>query len=91
MCLQFPDAWIGLGGSVECPSKSPDLSRLDFHLWGQLNSMMHQVKIRDIKHLKQGITNDITSISSTVLMRFHQQWETCNNMSFGIKGNHSAH
>jgi len=31
---RFPDAWIGRGGPIPCPPLSPDLSPLDFFLWG---------------------------------------------------------
>ena len=27
---RFPDAWIGRGGPIPCPPRSPDLSPLDF-------------------------------------------------------------
>ena len=37
--------------------------------------MVYQVKIWDINHLKERITNAIASITSTVLMRVHQQWK----------------
>ena len=31
---RFPDAWIGRGGPIPWPPRSPDLSPLDFCLWG---------------------------------------------------------
>jgi len=31
---RFPDAWIGTGGPKPWPLRSPDLSPLDFFLWG---------------------------------------------------------
>ena len=65
---QFPEAWIGRRGPVEWPSRSPDLSPLDFYLWGHLKAMVYQKKIRNINHLMERITNAITSITSTVLM-----------------------
>ena len=85
---KFPDAWIGRCGPVEWPPGSPDLSPLDFYLWGHLKAVVYQVKIRDINHLKERITNAITSITSQVLMRVHQQWETRIKMCFRNNGNH---
>ncbi|KAJ4442536.1 hypothetical protein ANN_04123 [Periplaneta americana] len=32
----FPDRWIGRGGPVPWPPRSPDLSPLDFFLWGDV-------------------------------------------------------
>ena len=88
---QFPEAWIGRRGPVEWPPRFPDLSPLDFYLWGHLKAMVYQEKIRDIIHLKERITNAITSITSTVLMRAHQQWETCINMCIQNNGSHIEH
>ena len=31
---RFPDTWIGKGGPIPWPPRSPDLSPLDFSLWG---------------------------------------------------------
>jgi len=31
---RFPDGWIGRGGPIPWPPRSPDLSPLDFFLWG---------------------------------------------------------
>jgi hypothetical protein len=32
--LTFPERWIGRGGHVQWPSRSPDVTPLDFCLWG---------------------------------------------------------
>ena len=49
---QFPGHWIGRHGPVEWPPRSPDLTALDFYLWGHLKAMVHQVKIQNMDHLK---------------------------------------
>ena len=81
----------GRRGPVEWPPRSPDLSPLDFYLWRHLKFMVYQVKIQDINHLKERITDAIRSIPSNVLMRVHQQWETRVNMCFENNGNHIEH
>ena len=88
---QFPDASFGRRGPVEWPPRSPNLSPLDFYLWGHLKFMVYQVKIQDINHLKERITDAIRSIPSNVLIRVHQQWETRVNMCFENNGNHIEH
>lgn len=37
----FPNRWIGLNGPVRWPARSPDLSKLDFFLWGFLKSKVY--------------------------------------------------
>jgi hypothetical protein len=40
---------------MEWPPRSPDLSPLDFYLWGHLKAMVYQEKIRNMNHLKESI------------------------------------
>jgi len=36
---RIPDVWIGRGGPIPWPPRSPDLSQLDFFLWGTLRTL----------------------------------------------------
>jgi len=45
---RFPDAWIGRGGPIPWPPPSPDLSPLDFFLWGYFKNLVYAEKIRNI-------------------------------------------
>ena len=46
---RFPDAWIGRGGPIPRPPRSPDLSPLSFFfLWGDIKNIMYAEKIRNI-------------------------------------------
>ncbi|KAJ4432160.1 hypothetical protein ANN_20776 [Periplaneta americana] len=38
----FPDRWIGRGGPVPWPPRSPDLTPLDFFLWGDVKRFMYE-------------------------------------------------
>ena len=38
---RFPDAWIGRGGPIPWPPRSPDLSPLDFILWGYIKNIVY--------------------------------------------------
>ena len=40
---QFLKVWIGQRGPVKWPPRSPNLSPLDFYLWGHLKAMVYQV------------------------------------------------
>ena len=54
---RFPDAWIGRGGQIPWPPRSPDLSLLDFFfLWGYIKNNVYVEKIRNIQHLQERIT-----------------------------------
>lgn len=37
----YPNRWIGRGGPISWPPRSPDLTPLDFYLWGALKSLVY--------------------------------------------------
>lgn len=41
----YPQRWIGRGGPINWPPRSPDLTPLDFCLWGWLKSEVYKVKV----------------------------------------------
>lgn len=53
----FPNHWIGNGGPVACPPRSPDLNPLDFYLWGHMKQLVYQVEITNREQLIQRIIN----------------------------------
>lgn len=38
----FPNRWIGRNGPVEWPARSPDLTPLDFFLWGYVKDRVYR-------------------------------------------------
>ena len=44
----FPDRWIGRDGPIPWPPRSPDITPLDFFLWGYVKDIVYQTKIRKI-------------------------------------------
>ncbi|GFX01190.1 uncharacterized protein TNCV_4581561 [Trichonephila clavipes] len=41
----FPGGWIGRGGPIAWPALSPDLSPLDFFLWGFLKGLVYETPV----------------------------------------------
>lgn len=40
----FPDRWIGRGSLFPWPARSPDLTCLDFYLWGRVKDIVYKVQ-----------------------------------------------
>ncbi|GBN54976.1 hypothetical protein AVEN_261494-1 [Araneus ventricosus] len=68
----FPQRWIGRGAVMAWPPRSPDITPLDFYLWGYVKQHMYSERITDINHLKQKITDVVRSVTPDVLTRV---WE----------------
>ncbi|XP_076316060.1 uncharacterized protein LOC143228684 isoform X1 [Tachypleus tridentatus] len=51
----MPDRWIGRRGGVEFPARSPDLTPMDFFLWGFLKDKVYSTKRATIDELRVAI------------------------------------
>lgn len=70
----FPDSWIGLNGPINWPARSPDLSPLDFFLWGHLKSKIYgHYELTTLEDLKAAIRNECRLISNRQLSNVRQQ------------------
>ena len=63
---QFPGNLISRFGDIEWPARSPDLTPLDFFLWGYLKARVYRHNPQTITELKQAIVTETRSISSDV-------------------------
>ena len=56
---QFPERWIGRGSSpIAWPPRSPDLTPLDFFLWGFVKDQVYRTPVRDLRRrIRQAIEN----------------------------------
>lgn len=60
---QFNQRWIGRRGSAtEFPARSPDLTPLDFYLWGTLKNTVYATKPRTLEDLRVQIEHAIDDI-----------------------------
>lgn len=71
----FPEQWIGRQGPVEWPPRSPDLTIMDFFLWGRLKQIVYRESLTDynIDQLKDAIRDAVTSISLDEVRRSYDE------------------
>ncbi|KAJ4443164.1 hypothetical protein ANN_04814 [Periplaneta americana] len=62
---RFPDRWIGRGGPIAWPPRSPDLNPLDFYLWGHLKSLVYLSPVPDLESLRNRIVACSEDIRNT--------------------------
>jgi hypothetical protein len=55
--LTFPERWIGRGGHIQWPPRSPDLTPLDFCLWGWMKSEVYKENVNTRDELVARIMN----------------------------------
>ncbi|XP_066253581.1 uncharacterized protein [Euwallacea similis] len=61
--VTFPGKWIGRGSSFPWPARSPDLTCLDFYLWGRLKDLVFQRRPTTKEDMRNRIRNAVTSIT----------------------------
>ncbi|GBO36763.1 hypothetical protein AVEN_112134-1 [Araneus ventricosus] len=84
----FPQRWTGEGAVMAWPPRSPDITPLDFYLWGYVKQHVYNERINGINHLKQRITDVIHSVTTDVLTRV---WEELNHHLDVCRATNVAH
>lgn len=51
----FGNKWIGRGGPIPWPARSPDLNPLDFFFWGHLKTLVYSTPVLTLEELQQRI------------------------------------
>jgi len=41
----FPNRWLGRGGPIPWPTRSPYLTPLDYYLWGHMKTLVYKTKV----------------------------------------------
>lgn len=84
----FPNRWIGRGSQRLWASRSPDLTPLDFFVWGFIKSKVYATKVNNLQDLKQRIRVAAALITPAMIQRVFratkERWETC----FEVQGGH---
>ena len=63
----FPGRWIGRRGPIEWAPRSPDLTPLDFYLWGYVKQVVYKETIHDLNDLRQKIIEAVNSINTKII------------------------
>uniref|UniRef100_A0A1Y1MEB7 Tc1-like transposase DDE domain-containing protein n=1 Tax=Photinus pyralis TaxID=7054 RepID=A0A1Y1MEB7_PHOPY len=72
---KFPGQWIGRRGPIEWPARSPDLTPLDFFLWGHLKSVVYKTEPASINDLRYRIVRECRSLSREVFKNVRNEFE----------------
>jgi len=63
----FPQRWLGTNGPLQWPPRSPDLTPLDFFLWGYLKNNVYAEQSTSLDDLKERITSACKTVTSEML------------------------
>lgn len=60
---KFPERWIGRGGPINWPARSPDLTPLDYFLWSHIKEQVYKQQINNREELHERIIEAIATIT----------------------------
>lgn len=87
----FPDRWIGRRGAIECPARSPDLTPLDFFLWGYLKNRIYADRPHNAEDLKGRIRAEIQNLPPNMLQRTLENFYSRLHYCQEVNGEHFEH
>lgn len=88
---QFPNSWIGRGGPVAWPARSPDLNPLDFFLWSFLKSFIYQDPVESLEELEEKLHCAVGNITPEMLQLTQQSLIHRANACIQMAGLHFEH
>ena len=69
----FPKRWIGRDGPTPWPPRFPDITPLDFFLWGYVKDIVYRTKVRYDSDLHQRIIEALDTVAVDMLARTWQE------------------
>lgn len=87
----FPGRWIGRRGPVEWPARSPDITPLDYFLWGYLKSKVFKTRPENVEVLKERIRQECRLISPQVLENVRNEFYYRLGYCQQVNGQHFEH
>lgn len=83
--------WIGRGGPVHWPARSPDLTSPDFFLWGFLKTKVYQQVSTTRENMIGRIRNACAQIEADTLLSCVQSFEVRINKCIDVEGHQFEH
>ncbi|XP_039310588.1 uncharacterized protein LOC120358899 [Solenopsis invicta] len=88
---KYPNMWIGRGGPRAWPARSPDLTPLDFFLWGTIKEYVYRVPINTVEELNYRIIEAFANITPEMLERLKQSFIRRAELCIEMDGGHFEH
>ena len=72
----FQHRWIGWSGPIPWPARSPDVTPLDFFLWGYVKDQVFKTPVFEINELEQRIRDTVMRVKLNMLRNAWRELRT---------------
>ena len=69
----FPDRWIGRDSPTQWPPRSPDITPLDYFLWGHVKGQVFSLPVPDVHTLKVRIRHAVETVTEEMLQTHRER------------------
>lgn len=87
----YPHQWIGRNGPTKWPARSPDLTKMDFFLWGYVKEIVYTDTPTTIQNMKDRIIHAFRSITPAILRKVETSFQRRIEMCVNQNGQHVEH
>lgn len=87
----YQDRWIGRGGPVPWPPRSPDLTSPDFFLWGYVKEKVYKEVPTTADDMRLRIRHAFAGINAGVLLQVHRSFTERVRKCIEVEGHHFEH
>ena len=84
----FSNRWVGQDDPIPWLPRCPEITPLDFFLWGYLKDIIHRRKFTDIADLKTRITEAFATVTNVMLQFIYQEIDYRLNVLQATRGAH---
>lgn len=90
---EFGQRWIGRGGPVIWPARSPDLTMMDFFLWGRIKESVYVTECDSEVEMRQRIISAFQSVKAdvTVMSQVRDNMLRRVRTCIAVEGRHFEH
>lgn len=88
---EFPGRWIGRGGPIHWPARSPDLTKPDFFLWGDIKSKVYEDVPTTAENMKERIRAACNGISEETLIEVNNSFRRRIEKCIEVEGHQFEH
>lgn len=87
----YGQRWIGRGGPVPWPARSPDLTKMDYGIWGFVKDNVYRTSPTTKDDMKMRIRNCFQSITVEMCRNLSTSFENRSDLCFQFNGRHFEH
>jgi len=85
---RFPDKWMGRGGPIIWPARSPDLNVLDYFVWGHVKALVENRREGTENEVREAILAAFNTITPDMAHRATQQITRRAELCLQAEGKH---